>query len=1154
MSLKKVGGALGTLALLSVCVSGQEFRASLSGQVTDPTGAAIVGAAVTARNLATNVRMTTRTLGDGGYALPYLPPGDYELTAEAPGFRQYTRRGITLSVGEKAIVSIRMEVGLVTESVTVSAELIGIETSESVMGQLMGRRMVSELPLSGRQVFQLLQLTAGVRFTQERFGATGHSGTRAWDVSGAFTMHGSRTNTNAFMLDGAPLGITGEWTTAPSVDAVEEFSVVVPASDASQGLTGGGVVNMTIKSGTNEIHGLLSNFTRNHKFDAYTTQTKRAAAERPELLVTQHQWNHFNAMIGGPVIKNKLFYWGSYEGFRQRVPFPMTVSIPTMEQRVGDFTGTLNSAGQLILVYDPLTTREVGNTLVRDVLPGNRVPASRMVRVSQNIAKLFPEPNTTTDPVTKLNNYAAVPNVGKYTYDAYHGKMNYVWSEAHRTTVSLTQNWGTEYRKQNGLPPPLTLGDNYPSIRDHSGFIFDHVYVVSATTVINTRASWDYYNWKMRADALKGFDVSQLGFKSRPGASPDYLLPRLSWTDYVGAGPFGYYDRPNNLYTLVLDASRTARRQVMKFGARVSQARFGRDEKGDWGGNFSFTKAFTQRDPLRADATSGHAMASFLLGFPASGGTDVNPTSNTENKIVGLYFQDDIKLTPKLMLSLGLRWDLQTPATERYNRLVWGFDPDVTYKLGAATARGGFIFADQKRRRPWDTKWRDFQPRTGLAYGITRRVTFRSAYGLSFLPIRGTGGIGGIQQNGFALRTPFVATTGGGAALYTPGLPGTGTFEDPFPTGILQPPGSSLGPRTHVGQSISYVNRGYVIPRVHQFNAGFEFELPWSIKLEASYVGTRTRRWPVTQTINAIPLEERLKGVENPAYLTAAVPNPFFGAPELAGTGMAAATISRAQALMPYPQFTGLSRSGNSIGRTTYDSLQTRVNKRFSHGLTFISTYTWEKNLEETSYLEPQYTQLERVLAANDRTHTFTWLSVYELPVGRGKRFGATWGRGLDLLAGNWQYNITLEHMSGIPTTMPNAFPVRDPRLPKGQQSFDRWFNTCTLLTTGARFGCVSPDEPIVWVQRRPNDLRTFSTRFPNLRNHWIPRVNMSLFKTFPLRESVRLEFRAEAFNATNTPHYAGPDTTVAGLQFGRVIRDQQNFPRSMQFALRLMF
>lgn len=411
-----------------------------------------------------------------------------------------------------------------------------------------------------------------------------------------------------------------------------------------------------------------------------------------------------------------------------------------------------------------------------------------------------------------------------------------------------------------------------------------------------------------------------------------------------------------------------------------------------------------------------------------------------------------------------------------------------------------------------------------------------------------------MLQNGFARRTPFVATTGGGVNSFVPGLAGTGTLEYPFPTGLLQPYGAALGPKTQVGQGITYLSDDYVIPRVHQINLGFDYELPWKTTAEASYVGSRTRRFPVNRQLNAISLLERLKGFSDPTYLNAAVPNPFAGAPELQGTGLSSATISRSQSLLPFPQFTGVTNAGTGLGNTSYNALEMRLNKRLTNGLVVAASYTWAKMLDRSAFLENQYDMPERVISDIDRSRHLAINALYDLPLGRGRRFGTHWNKFVDGILGDWQYNMVLEVQTGTPTTMPDATPVRDPKLPASEQSYDRWFNTCTQLSNGQRSNCTSPSEPVTWVQLKPSELRIYSSRFPNLRDPSRPQINISLFKMFRIRERFRLELRGEAFNAFNTPIYAGPNTSITSPTFGVVTRDQQNFPRSMQFAMRLRF
>lgn len=1133
----------------------QEINALITGTVTDPSGAAVVGATITAFNLGTGVRATTKSGTDGTYFLTQLPRGDYRLTVESAGFRQFSREPIRLNVGDKTNVSVSLELGATTESVTVTAELTGIESNQSVTGQLLVTKQLAELPLNGRNFFMMLQFSTGVIFTNQSWGPTGWTMPNQWasggPSGGPFTMQGGRTASNSFMMDGATQGMEGGPSYIPPPESIEDVKVVTPTSDASHGLSGGGVVNMTMKSGTNQLHGTVSHFFRNNRLSANFIQTNRAAATNPGLKNQRSQFNAPSVVVGGPIIKNKLFFSGNYDAFRLRQAYPTTITLATMAQRSGDFSQTFNAAGQLIQIYDPLSTRQQGSGFARDPFAGNRLSANRMLPVSLNIMKLMPEPNTVSD-ITNVYNYTNNANVGEQNYDGEFVKIDYIWNAKNRSFASQHVDVGHSIRSTNGIPygNPLIAGDDFVIRQDYAATL-DHVYTINPTTVLNVRLAWDRWVQAYLQLSKGSFDGSKLGFLGPIGSDPVVRIPALSFTNYTSLGTASKNFTTFEPYTFVTDLSKTISRHLLRIGTRIGQVRYNRVVPGNWDGTFSFTTGFTQRNPQSGDTTSGNAMAALLLGFPGSGSTDTNAGLSYEDKFIGFYIQDDFKVSRKLTLNLGLRWDVQTAPTERFNRMNIGFDPNVTYPLGGAQAKGGLLFADARHRQAWSTKYRDFQPRFGAAYQVIRKLVWRGGYGVSFLPLNSSAVMGQtVYQYGFSRSTPYVATIGGGVNSYIP----AGSFANPFPDGILQPFGTSLGPKTLLGQSMTYFDAGYVIPRVHQFHAGFAYELPWKTTMDVSYVGSRTRRLRVAKDLNVVSLQDRLQGVADPNYLNASVSNPFAGAPELTGTSLFASTVARSQTLLPFPQFTGVSLNGNNIGSSTYDSLQLRVNKRLSNGLLLTTVYTFAKALEATSYREAQTPDLLRQLSSWDRTHHVVVYVLYDLPIGRSKALGKTWPKALDLIAGNWQYNVSYEYMNGTPVGMPNATPVRDPRLPAGQQNLNRWFNTCTLLTNGTRSNCASPDEPVAWVQLKPNELRIASTILPNIRIGWRPQINTSIMKKFPIREKIFLDFRLEAFNALNNRTYSAPTTTVTSPDFGKVAPNQSNFPRELQLSLQLRF
>jgi hypothetical protein len=1136
--------------LAAAAAHAQQIDASLAGTITDPAGASLPGAAVSARNVNTNLVARALTGVDGGYVIPRLPTGTYVLSVEASGFKTYTRRGIVLSVGDQAQVDVAMQIGDSTQSVTVTEELGTVETNQSVMGLVTDEKVISEVPLSGRQVWELLLYSAGVVFTTP--GQLNPMNT-AWDVHGNYSIKGGVPYTNLFLVDGAPLGATAKWNSAPMVDAIEEFKVGSPVSDASYGLTGGGVVSVRMKSGTNELHGSLSEFLQNIKMDAATTQANRAKAQNPNLK-DQNTRNSIAARLAGPLIKNKCFYTGHYERTTMSQGRPYTVTIPTMDQRAGNFTTTRNAAGQMVAVYDPLTTHASGNRFERDPFPGNVLPGSRISLPAKSIDALAPVPNLVTNPVTNVNNYAGVPNSRIIHMNNYYVKADYLWNERNRTSASQTYMWNNnDTPPANAMPRGSPLRNQTYQTRTHYGAVLDHLLTVGNSWTVDGRAAWDRFVGTGVSRVQQDFDGSQLGFKGLIGSSPVNHFPVVNLTDYLTWGSANTSFSPEDLYSMVVDASKTLGRQTIRFGGRAAQAVFSNINPGQWFGNFTFNRGSTQVDPQRADTTSGNSVASFLLGYAASGYADVNPASTYQNKAFGLYLQDDIKLNRRWTVNAGLRWDVQTAPTERFNRQIYTFDPAIAYQLGPSQAKGGFVYADQNHRQPWDTKYRNFQPRAGSAFRVTKWLTARGGYGISFLPLNGTLGGGGIQQDGFSRRTSMVVTQGAGANLYIPGLAGTGTFDNPFPNGIVQPYGSSLGSKTMVGQAVSYVTRDFQIGRVSQFYAGFGLQLPWKVNAELAYVGTRSQHLRVSVNENAIPLAELQKSQTDPNYLTAAFTNPFYPAPELVGTNLNTPTMTRNQLVRPYPQFISVTNTGAPLGSYSYNGFELRTQRRMASGLVVTLNYTLSKTLQALTWRE-DVRDVPRVLADFDHTHNLNIIALWELPFGKKRHFGSAWNRPLNAALGGWQLNAVMQYQNGAPIAMPGAVVVSNPALPSGQQTFQRWFNTCTLLSNGSRVNCASASEQVAWRQANPGETVNNSVRIPNIRVHSLPQVNVSLFKDFRIREKWRLELRGEAFNATNSPIYGSPDTSLTSATFGVVTLDQWNLARSMQLALKLVF
>ena len=1146
---------MGLMGLMGASLNAQQFKAAVTGTVTDGHGGVLPGVTLTVMNIETNVPIQTVTDAKGVFATQDLVPGRYRIVARLQGFKRYVRDGVVLRTAETATVNIVLDLGAIEETVTVTAGLSEVESNQSVLSQAMENRAVSELPLDGRQVYMLLQLTTGTLFTQEQFGATGFSGTRAWDVNGAVTIHGSRTGNNEFLIDGAPNSGTGGWSYSPPVEAIQEFKVDTASTDAQYGRTSGGVVSLTLRSGTNQLRGSETMLVRGTALDANQIQNiKNSTSNR------DHRYIDAEGTLSGPIVRNKTFFMGGYQGFYEDIPFPRSSTVPTDLQRQGDFSRTFNAAGQPVIIYDPLTTRADParpGRFIRDPFPDNKLPVDRMNPVALALLSAMPRSNA-PGTITGANNYYASPSLGHYRYNSYLSRIDHHVSERQRLSVSHSANWGSERRSENGLPPPALRSDNWPTHRNHLLVTLDDTLTLSSSTVLSTRASFDRFNEPHPKDL--GPVDHDLGFRT------PYQVTAVPWYPNINIGgetdmfSQGFRQTTNNIYGVQSKLSTIAGTHLVKVGAEFRMYNLIRRDVGDANGTFSFNSGFTQRDPQAGSSIAGNGVASFLLGLPSGGGVDVNFGSDQRYANYSAFVQDDWKISPKATLSLGLRWDYQAPLVEKDDRQVVGFDATslnpfqpAPGTMNAATERplgplvGGVLFAgtNGQSRSPYKGDFDNIQPRATFAYKLARHVSARANYGRSYLGL--TACCGGLIQTGFNRTTPLVTT---GPQIGVPFR----YLDSPFPEPFLQPIGNSMGLATNVGQGISFRNPDFKVPYTDQWMAGVNVDLPWQIGMNIAYVGNRISGLPMNLDRNLFPLAEQMKAIErlggNAAYLSTQIPNPFAGL--LPGTGLNNATTRRDQLLRPFPQFTGITENFLNIGRARYRALEISTNKRFSRGLQMGVNYTWSRRLEATSRLNAWDAQPFEDISGNDRPHRVTITALYMLPFGPRERFGANTTGALAQLISGWQYNVIGEIQSGGPIGLNGgAIPLQDHfALPAGEQSLGKWFDNSTR--TNPR-----PDGTYAWDLLLPNDFRVAPFYMKDVRGPARPNWGMSLFKSLPLGGGKKVQLRGEMFNVLNMRAYPGPNTNPASANFGQVgggAPDQMNFPRRSQLGLRFTF
>jgi len=1134
----------------------QEVRASITGIVTDPSGAPVPNAAIVVTNIATNAASSSESNEAGNYVTPFLAPGVYRLTVERAGFKKLVREAITLQAQDKARVDVRLEVGEIAQSVTVTENVSLLQTETATRSQIIPNELIFNLPTQGRNPFQIMWAAPGVLKTG------GWRYLRSLDIAGTsnFSVNGGRNRENEVLLDGIS-NVRGNRTVihVPTQESVQEFKVVTNSYDAQYGRTGGGVVTIVTKAGANSFHGSLFEYLQVDDLNANTFELNRAGSPKAPLTI-----NTFGFQAGGPIYvprvlngRNRLFWMLAYEGIRQRTPDPLVRTFPLTEWRTGDFSTLRNAQDQVVSIYDPLTTAADG---ARTAFTGNRIPANRINRVATEVLKFYPAPNTPGVGPARANNYTT-PGLWHGDLDEWIGRLDFIINSRNTFYFRYGQNPFEELRGvvwlgSNAAEPT----GNAPLIRNGRNWVFDWSSTLSPHMTFNLRAGLSRWEETTGNSFGAGFDPRQLGFADSFVRQFGQLqFPRFDLGTYQAIGS----DRLLNVatddaYSVQPNMGLVTGKHFLKFGAEGRRYNDNNTNPGLASGVYTFGRNWTQRLALQADAASGNELATFLLGYPSGGGVDRNIFPAYSNFYYALFFNDDWKATSRLTLNLGLRWDYEAPVFERYNRMLRGFDfnaaSPIASRAQGLNLKGGVLFAasDGRPRGAFETDRNNFQPRLGAAYRIGQKWVVRGGYGLYYLGQNEPG-----AASGFSRRTNFVTSLDNNL---TPAV----TVENPvttLPGGLLlNPIGASQGLASFLGEGlgVNYLNRP--LPYSHQYSFDIERELPGNMLVEVAYVGNLTRKLPLGVNVNALPASElgrrTAAGVIDTAYYTGRVPNPMVGLiPNNASKN--GTTIPRQDLLMPYPQYGGIGLLNIPIGRQRYHGFLSKVTKRYSRGLSFLASYSINKNLEQVSLLNeqffvfanPQATPLEKRSANEiDMPQKFVFAGVWELPVGRNKRFGTSVHRAVDFLVGGWSLNANITYQSGWAIGYPNANQVRPgtAKLPSSERNIDRWFNT-SLWVNPATGRNLPVQEPFT--------LRDFPTRFSDVRVPGYKNWDASVSKYFPIHESLRAQFRFEMVNALNHPWFTGllgGADNVANINFGRLNPVQNNTPRWIKLVLML--
>src|SRR5713101_2700473 len=735
--------ALGMLlSLFAGGLIGQTSTGGLSGTVTDPAGAMIAGARLVLTNLETNDSRRGESNEIGFYSFPALPPGRYKIELEHAGFKRFVQEPVQIQVQQFVTLDPRLEVGQSTQTVEVTGQTALLDAQTSSLSQVVENKQVTELPLNGRNTLALVALTPGIRTQGELMQ---HTATRSFAGWGNFSSNGGVSDANEVLVDGA--AVTMFLVNAPSlippVDATQEFRVQTNSYSAEFVRSAGAVVNIGVKSGTNQLHGTAYEFVRNDKFDANDFFQNRAGQKKPKLT-----FNQYGFSAGGPVFVPKLyngrdrtFFFGNFEGFRQRLAKAITTTVPTAAQLTGDFSQTLNSAGQTVVIADPLATRPgTGGALVRDPFPANRIPSGRIDGVADRLrqnGRVWALPNSSGQPFTGVGNFsssASQPSDEDQVVTRIDHTVNAVWK--------LFGTYGAQSFALGGYDPfrngtdLLTVGGNESNLTQTA--VIGATAVFSPKLVAELRSSYSRFR-NNRIPRSDGFDLTSIGFPASLASLQQFrAFPRLTFSGVQSLGKLSTSEirRISNNWNQSGSLTWIHGTHSIKFGAQFRVQQLNDIQLDNSSTDFTFNERFTSVDPLRSTAVSGNTIASFLLGMPNSGSMGLGQRLALERKYAAVYVLDDWKATRKLTLNIGMRYDVELGPTERFDRQTYldlAAVAPLTKQAGLQSP-GALRFTNSSTRAPQDRYLRQLGPRFGFAYQLMPKSVVRGGYGIFWLP------------------------------------------------------------------------------------------------------------------------------------------------------------------------------------------------------------------------------------------------------------------------------------------------------------------------------------------------------------------------------------------------------------------------------------
>jgi hypothetical protein len=1168
--------------------SAQGFQGGLRGAVHDSSGV-VPGVEVTITNESTGIKRSVVSNEVGEYAFVAVEPGTYTVRAALQGFKTVERPGIRIGTQQFLLVDLLLEVGAISENVTVTGQSPIIDTANASKGDVLDSKTLEMLPAPGRNAFMI-----GVAVpTVVASGDPQFNRQQDQTNSSLMSLGGGTRRGNNYLLDGVSISdLRNRASANPTIEAIEEVKVQVHTYDAEMGRTGGGVFNVTAKSGTNQFRG--SGFYQTRPTALLTNNYFSELAGEPK---PPGYYHLYGGGIGGPIARNRTFFWFATEGYQSNTTRGLSVAFPTAAERSGDFSNLRNSDGQPVVIYDPLTTRTDPTTgqLIRTPFAGNRIPAARINAVSANILKYLPLPDSNTDDGGTPNYTRTAQIIDRA--QMFTGKVEHKFTEKVSLTGFYLYN-KTDEPCSDYFEPGLNGANRFADPLDYllkrrpQVLALNNTWVLSNTSVASFRFGWTRF--PDNQTLTLPFDPSTLGFNSKfigliPSDPNAHKFPGgdIEGYDQAAGQTFGAIT-PNSLnyYSNSLNGtfSRFFGTHTIKVGGDYRKVGADFFSPGDGSGFFNFDKAFTSADP-RSDgtATSGSSFASFLLGYPTGDPTNLStmPLStplNVYSKYYAGYIQDDWRVRPNFTLNYGLRIEHEDGMREQDNRITVGFDANAVSPLnvtipadpvaGAAArqVKGGLLYAGQNgandfQGNPPKAKW---SPRVGAVYSFNSKTVLRAGYGIYWAPWnyqQPSTGTNNYGQTGFTVNTPTPQSQ------FIP----TVTLDNPFPNGLVQPAGSSLGLLAGVGTTIRYVDQNKGAPRVQQFSADLQRELAGSMSVTLSYIGSRGDNLgyggSADATINVNQLDPKYMSLGT--RLGDALPNPFFGV-SAAGPLSSQATLSRGQLLRPYPEFNDVFALQTTGARNRYNAGVIELQKRVTNGWGGRFSYTYSRLMDNQFGETNNYSQVaggtsgsnvgralnnydleaEYSRSILDVPHRLVLSPVVDLPFGRGRHWLSQGGLA-DALAGGWSVAAIFDFESGFPVNVGQSGDntgtfsgEQRPNINSGvdastsgsrEDRFNGWINPAAYsLAPAFTFGNAPRTNP---------DLRT-----PDRNN-----IDLVISKDVSVKSTLKGQVRIELLNLTNHVKTNGVEQRLGRSDFG-LISSQAGFMRITQITFRVTF